>query len=134
MVTVEAEVDGGSGTHPDRLGSGSSELAVVVELQLVPEVSENGTVTLTIGYGLSENQHYGVSIESLQDQLVMGSLSFRKYIMSVQSNPLHRFPLLISKYTCSNGIVFLFHIILALFYNRTYAKNLISLCQKKALT
>ncbi len=84
MVTVEAEVDGGSGTHPDRLESGSSGLEVVVELQLVPEVSEDGTVTLTIDYGLSENQQYEVSIEGRQDQILIGSFSFRKYSRKCQ--------------------------------------------------
>ncbi len=88
-MTVEAEVAGGSGTHPDRLRNSSSGLEVMVELRLVPEVSEDETVTLNIGYGLSENQHYGVSIETLQDQILIGSFSFRKCI-----RPLYQFPLL----------------------------------------
>ncbi len=80
LVAVEEfPLEEGSGSTELAAGSaGSGIAAAVTELRLIPEVSLNGTVTLTISSELSENQHYKASITTLRDQMQVGAFNFRK--------------------------------------------------------
>ena len=63
----------------DEVTAGSG-LSAATELQLVPEVDRNGSVTLSIESSVSMNQHYTASIKTLQDQTHVGTFNFRKSV------------------------------------------------------
>ncbi len=82
LSVEEFQLVEGSG---DVVGSVSSELAAATKFQLVPEVSEDGTVKLAIDSGLSENRHYTTSVETLLDRIPLGTFDFREYPTNLES-------------------------------------------------